>query len=171
MLVQRIFLLAGLALALTEGCGGSFNPGGPSIPTLQGPDTFSLTATLSNVAGTAVIYEVDLSIDNVEVANSCQADLVPQFDADGNFPGNDCQGPESSSATVSATGNIGPGSHHLELDLSTFAANGVPAPYTVPAFNIVISDANGKLLKTTNLPTQTVTLTLHANSISYAFSF
>lgn len=78
-----------------------------------------------------------------------------------------CDGPTISS--YSSSGPIGPGAHTLRFYLVEEVGSGV-YPFNVAAFNVLIHDQNGKLLKTISPPSQTVALP-EGKAIIYTFSY
>ncbi|HXO19874.1 MAG TPA: hypothetical protein VOA87_08110 [Thermoanaerobaculia bacterium] len=109
------------------------------------------------------------------MANSCPpADLSPDVDGDGDGDGDivgySCNAPAVSFVPFNTGGSIGPGTHRLEFFMSSQTTGGTPTPYNVTAFNFVIYDRSGKVLKTISQPSQTASLG-SGGSIFYSFSF
>jgi len=166
MTIKQAFLAVPLLVAvLLGGC----DPG-PTGP--EGPDTFTLHTTMSNVSGAATILDAQILVDNFVEAESCPAgELTPDVDADGNIVGYTCNAPAVSSAAFDVGGNIGPGSHRLEFFMSSQTTGGTDTRYNVMAFDVVIYDRGGKVLKTISLPSQSARLGGGQRSIVYSFSF
>jgi hypothetical protein len=144
----------------------------PPTPVLEGPDTITLSTTITNDSGTANIVDAQIILDSVQVDESCPADLSPETDANGNITGEDCSAAPSTSESLTAMSSIGPGSHRLEFHLLTLTAPVQPAPYTVAGFTVQVYDMGGNLLKTIRLPAQTATLgSTDSWSIFYSFGF
>jgi hypothetical protein len=156
---------AGLSTLCMGGCGSG--SGGPTMP--GGPDTYTLSAAMKSVSGDPTIGDVTIRLDGFTVADSCLRYLEPIYDADGNVIGYACGAPASASASFSAGGSIGPGSHTLTFYMVAQAV-APPTTYTVPAFNVVVKGADGKPLKTISLPAQTASIG-SGGSIVYSFSF
>jgi hypothetical protein len=155
---------AALAALCVGGCGGG---GGPTMP--EGPDTFTVSASMRNASGSPTILEATIRLDGLTVADSCLRYLQPITDSDGNVIGYSCEAPPAATVTLSGGGNISPGSHRLEFYMA-LPAQAAPALYTVPPFNLVVKGSGGKPLQTISLPSQTASLGA-GGSIVYMVSF
>jgi hypothetical protein len=172
MRLNGILLAATLLPALVmAACGHARSITEPASPArLTGPYTFSLSTSLSNTSGAPTINDAQILIDNNVEADSCPpGDLEQLTDPDGNVIGASCIAPGTSAVTLSATGNIGPGSHSLLVFISQQSTGFSPTPYSVKAFTFQVTDATGHLIKSVNLPAQTASLAV-GQSIAYTFT-
>jgi hypothetical protein len=170
MQIRQAFLLAALSAVSAgalAGCGSKSPSEPPSV--LSGTDRFSLGATLVDGSGQKTLGWVQLSIDHVVEADSCSPGALDAvYDSNGNATDYFCTAPSFSSVQLSANDHIAPGSHILRVSILQQSANAYHA-YTVNAFSILISDANGKPIKMIQIPAQTATLTA-GQELDYSFS-
>lgn len=170
--LKRIFLAAILLSALVmAACGHARSITEPtSPPGLGGPYRFSLSTSLSNTSSAPTINDAQILIDNNVEADSCPpGDLEQLTDPDDNVIGSTCIAPGASAVTLSAAGNIGPGSHSLHVFISQHTTGFSPSPYSVKAFTFQVTDAAGHLVKSVALPAQTANLAV-GQSIAYSFT-
>jgi hypothetical protein len=154
MRFKMIFLAAILPPAFgMAGCNGLRSLTEPPDG-LTGPYIFSMSTSLSNTAGTPTLLDAQLVIDRNNLADSCpQQYIVAQPDSDGNITF-DCQAPAVSAVTLSWEGKIGGGTHTILFFISSQTTGASPSPYTVAAFTFQVRDAQGNLIKSIRLPTQ-----------------
>jgi hypothetical protein len=159
-------LLAALALGMAACHGSVSSPTSPSLP-----NTFTLTATMSDTDGVAHMIEAQVAIDGTVLASSCPpAFEAPIYDTNGNLVGYACQAPAVASYTFITGGGIAPGSHTIQFYLVTQQGSGTYS-YTVSAVKLQIYDATGTTLqKTITLPNQTSAIPT-GQAITYNFSF
>jgi hypothetical protein len=172
MRLNRIFLAATLLPALgVAGCDHVRSLTEPPSPaSLAGPYTFSMSTTLSNTSGTPTIVDAEVLIDNNVEADSCPpGDRELDTDPDGNVISFSCTAPAVAAVTLSTGGHIGPGMHTMLFFISSQTAGSSPTPYTVMAFTFQVSGANGNLIKSISLPSQSANLAI-GQSIVYTFT-
>lgn len=163
----RYAWLATALLALgMAGCHGGSSP----TEGLTGSFRFSFSTELSNTSRVASIGDAQVFVDKVVVADSCPpAALENQYDVNGNVVSIHCIAPRTAQVTFSAANRIEPGSHTLRFLIVEHSTDRSPSPYKVAAFNLLVTDANGKFVKTLSLQTQTAGLAA-GQAIVYTFT-
>jgi len=146
MKLKRTAVLMILALAgmCALGCGG-----GGGSPTSANGFFLVFRVAVNNTAGQATINQAQLLFDGVTISIA-----VPS--------------PAAATASLNVSGSgAGSGSHTMQVAIVDQTSS--PNSYTVTMPSIIVADANGTVLKTIQLNTQTATLAT-GGSISYSFS-
>jgi hypothetical protein len=160
------WLAAALLALVMAGCHGGSTP----TEGLTGSFKFSFSTVMSNTSGVASIEHAQSFVDNVPVADSCPPqNQESEYDANGNVVSILCTAPKLATVTFSAAKQIGTGNHTLRFVISQQTTDRSPSPYKVSAFNLLVTDANGKFVKTISMQTQTAGLAA-GQAIVYTFT-